>query len=60
VKRKLKDKGFARAVNRNDILNGAKELGIELDEHIAFCIDAMKRRAPELGLAGAAAASSGV
>jgi predicted hydrolase (HD superfamily) len=47
-------------VNRNDILNGAKELGIELDEHIAFCIDAMKRRAPELGLAGAAAASSGV
>jgi predicted hydrolase (HD superfamily) len=60
VKRKLKDKGFARAVSRDDILNGAKELGIELDEHIAFCIDAMKRRAPELGLAGAAAASSGV
>jgi len=60
VRRKLKDKGFARAVSRDDILNGAKELGIELDEHIAFCIDAMKRRAPELGLAGAAAASSGV
>jgi putative nucleotidyltransferase with HDIG domain len=60
VKRKLKDKGFARAVSRDDILNGAKELGIDLDEHIAFCIHAMKRRAPELGLAGAAAASSGV
>jgi predicted hydrolase (HD superfamily) len=58
VKRKLKDKGFARAVSRDDILNGAKELGVELDEHIAFCIEAMKRRAAELGLAGTAAAVS--
>lgn len=58
VKRKLKDKGFARAVSREDILNGAKELGIDLDEHIAFCIEAMKRRAAELGLAGTAAAVS--
>jgi putative nucleotidyltransferase with HDIG domain len=54
VKKKLKDKAFARAVNRDDILNGAKELGIDLDQHIAFCIEAMKARAEELGLAGAA------
>jgi predicted hydrolase (HD superfamily) len=54
VKRKLKDKAFARNVNREDIVNGAKELGVPLDEHIAFCIEAMKARAPELGLAGAA------
>lgn len=59
VRRKLKDKGFARAVNRDDILNGAKELGVDLEEHIAFCIEAMKRRAAELGLAGTAAAVSG-
>jgi predicted hydrolase (HD superfamily) len=56
VKRKLKDKGFARAVSRDDILNGAKELGVDLDEHIGVCIEAMKRRAAELGLAGTAAA----
>ncbi len=53
VKKKLKDKAFARAVNRDDILNGAKELGVDLDQHIAFCIEAMKARAEELGLAGA-------
>lgn len=53
VKRKLKDKAFARNVNRQDILNGAEEIGIPLDEHIAFCIEAMKTRAPELGLDGA-------
>jgi putative nucleotidyltransferase with HDIG domain len=58
VKRKLKDKGFARAVNRDDILNGAKEMGVDLDEHITFCIEAMKARAAELGLAGTAAVSS--
>lgn len=52
VKRKLKDKAFARNVNRDDITEGAKELGVPLDEHIAFCIDAMKARAPQLGLAG--------
>ena len=51
VKRKLKDKAFARSVNRNDITDGAKELGVTLDEHIAFCIEAMKARAPQLGLA---------
>lgn len=53
VKRKLKDKAFARNVNRDDIVNGAKELGVPLDDHIAFCIAAMKARAAELGLAGA-------
>ena len=52
VRRKLKDKAFARAVNRDDILNGAAGLGIALDEHIAFCIEAMKQRAAELGVAG--------
>jgi putative nucleotidyltransferase with HDIG domain len=52
VKRKLKDKAFARNVSRDDIINGAQELGVPLDEHVAFCIDAMKGRAAELGLAG--------
>ncbi len=54
VKRKLKDKAFARTVSRDDIVNGAKEFGLELDEHIAFCLEAMKSRAAELGLTGAA------
>lgn len=54
VKRKLKDKAFARAVNRDDITRGAQELGVPLEEHIAFCIEAMKAHAAELGLAGAA------
>jgi predicted hydrolase (HD superfamily) len=52
VKRKLKDKAFARNVNREDIVSGAAELGVPLEEHIAFCIDAMKAHAAELGLAG--------
>jgi putative nucleotidyltransferase with HDIG domain len=52
VKRKLKDKAFARNVNRDDITEGAKELGVPLEEHIAFCIEAMKAKAPQLGLAG--------
>ncbi len=55
VKRKLKDKAFARNVNRDDITGGAAELGVPLEEHIAFCIDAMKTRAEDLGLAGTAA-----
>lgn len=53
VKRKLKDKAFARSVNREDIRNGAAELGVPLEEHIQFCIDAMRARAAELGLDGA-------
>ncbi len=52
VKKKLKDKAFARNVNRDDIVNGAQELGVPLEEHIAFCIEALKSRAGELGLAG--------
>ena len=50
VRRKMKDKAFARGVHREDIIQGAAELGVELDAHIAFCIDAMKKRAGELGL----------
>jgi len=57
VRKKLKDKAFARAVNRDDIVNGAAELGVDLDEHIDFCIRAMQARAAELGLAGTAAAT---
>jgi putative nucleotidyltransferase with HDIG domain len=52
VRKKLKDKAFARTVNRDDITRGASELGIDLDEHIEFCIRAMQARASELGLAG--------
>ncbi len=52
VRKKMKDKSFARAVSREDILNGAAELGVDLDEHIAFCIRAMQERAPALGLEG--------
>jgi putative nucleotidyltransferase with HDIG domain len=59
VRKKMKDKAFARSVSRDDITNGAAELGIELDEHITFCIEAMKGIAGELGLAGNPASSSG-
>ena len=52
VKKKLKDKAFARGVNRADVTQGAEELGIPLDEHIAFCIEAMRSRAADLGLEG--------
>jgi putative nucleotidyltransferase with HDIG domain len=50
VKKKLKDKAFARSVNREDIYRGIEELGIPLDEHIAYVIDAMKASASSLGL----------
>jgi predicted hydrolase (HD superfamily) len=50
VKKKMKDKAFARGVHREDIVQGAAELSVELDTHIGFCIEAMKRRASELGL----------
>ncbi len=56
VRKKMKDKAFARAVNREDIIQGATEMGIDLDTHIEFCIEAMKARASELGLAGVAPA----
>jgi len=52
VRKKLKDKAFARAISRDDIIRGAAEMEIDLDDHIAFCIEAMKKRAAELGLAG--------
>lgn len=55
VKRKLKDKAFARNVNREDITNGAAELQVPLEDHISFCIEAMKAKANELGLAGTGA-----
>jgi putative nucleotidyltransferase with HDIG domain len=55
VKKKMKDKAFARSVNRQDIVEGAQELGVPLEEHVEFCIKAMQQRAGELGLAGSAA-----
>ena len=52
VRKKMKDKAFARSVNREDIVNGAAGLGVDLDEHIGFCVQAMQQRARELGLEG--------
>jgi putative nucleotidyltransferase with HDIG domain len=52
VRKKMKDKAFARSVNRDDIVNGAADLGVELEEQIAFCIEAMRGIAGELGLEG--------
>ncbi|HXT48669.1 MAG TPA: HAD family hydrolase, partial [Gemmatimonadaceae bacterium] len=56
VRKKMKDKGFARGVSREDVLQGAAELGVELDEHIQFVIDAMRPSASSLGLGGMAGA----
>ena len=50
VRKKMKDKAFARGVNREDVIQAAAELGVDLDTHIAFCLEAMKKRAGELGL----------
>jgi predicted hydrolase (HD superfamily) len=55
VRKKMKDKAFARSVNRDDIISGAASLGVELEEHIAFCLAAMKKIATTLGLDGSAA-----
>jgi len=52
VRKKMKDKAFARGVNRDDVINGAQELGVELDEHIQFVVDAMRAAADALGLSG--------
>jgi predicted hydrolase (HD superfamily) len=52
VRKKMKDKAFARSVSREDILNGARELGAELDAHIDFCVKAMQEGADALGLKG--------
>ena len=54
VRKKMKDKAFARSVNRADIVNGAADLGVDLEEHITFCIEAMKVVARDLGLDGSA------
>jgi putative nucleotidyltransferase with HDIG domain len=56
VRKKMKDKAFARSVSRDDITKGAQELGVDLEQHIAFCIEAMKGIARELGLDGSKAA----
>lgn len=55
VRKKMKDKAFARGVSREDVVQGARELGVDLDEHIGFVIGAMQRNAAALGLAGIAA-----
>ncbi len=52
VRKKMKDKAFARGVNRDDVINGATGLGVDLDEHIAFVISAMQARSADLGLSG--------
>jgi predicted hydrolase (HD superfamily) len=57
VRKKMKDKAFARGVHREDIISGAQELGVDLDAHIGFCIAAMRSHAEALGLEGAAAPS---
>lgn len=58
VRKKMKDKAFARGVSREDVLLGASELGVELDEHIQFVIEAMRGSAEALGLAGSAVTGS--
>jgi predicted hydrolase (HD superfamily) len=58
VRKRMKDKAFARKVNREDIIQGAADLGVDLDEHIAFCIEALKPKAKELGLDGSAASTT--
>ena len=52
VRKKMKDKAFARGVSREDVVNGANELGVDLDEHIAFVIASMQARSADLGLSG--------
>jgi putative nucleotidyltransferase with HDIG domain len=53
VRKKLKDKAFARTVNRDDVYRGAAEMGVDLDAHIAFVVQALEGVAPEIGLARA-------
>ena len=52
VKKRMKDKAFARGVSREDVIKGAEELGVPLEEHIGFCIDALRENADALGLRG--------
>ena len=58
VKKRMKDKAFARGVSRDDVINGAQQLGVPLDDHIAFCIEAMRTEADALGLRGNVQAQS--
>jgi putative nucleotidyltransferase with HDIG domain len=58
VRKRMKDKAFARKVNRDDIVNGAAALGVDLEEHITFCIEALKPIADKLELDGRAANST--
>ena len=58
VRKKLKEPAFARAVNRDDIINGVEELGVELNDHIGEVIEAMRGIAEEIGLAGEPAGAS--
>jgi putative nucleotidyltransferase with HDIG domain len=58
VRKKMKDKAFARSVHREDIIEGAADLRLELEQHIAFCIEALKGVARELGLDGSATQSA--
>ena len=57
VRKKMKDKAFARGVSREDVVRGAQELGVDLDEHIGFVVAAMQRNASALGLAGTGASA---
>lgn len=57
VRKKMKDKAFAKGVNRDDVILGAAELGVELDDHIQFVVEAMRGSADQLGLAGTPAPS---
>jgi putative nucleotidyltransferase with HDIG domain len=57
VRKRMKDKAFARSVSRDDIVNGAAAMEVDLDEHITFCVEAMKTISERLGLAGAQATS---
>lgn len=59
VRKKMRDKAFARGVNRDDVIVGARELGVDLDEHIQFVVDAMRAEAEPLGLVGAPTEQTG-
>jgi putative nucleotidyltransferase with HDIG domain len=59
VRKKMKDRAFARGVSRDDVINGAADLGVDLDEHIAFVIGAMQRASDALGLSGTGAPPPG-
>ena len=60
VKKKMKDKAFARAVKREDIISGAELLSVPVDEHVGFCVAAMRKSAKELGLEGISGSSGSI